>query len=89
MREFLLYIHSQLSRMTLIRKSEGKLSEEDNVQLEAIRGSVSVLENFAEQSKDVKLGQIVEDLQYSINHMRVSFKAEAALKDAETNINAY
>lgn len=47
------------------------------------------LEAYAEQSKDGKLYQIIDDLEYSIYHLRVTFKAEAALEDAKNNINKY
>ena len=89
MKDFLSYIHAELSRMTSIHKSVGNLSKEDEELRQAMTGVVTVLENYAEHSKDGKLFQINHDLEYSIYHMWVSFKAEAALKDAEENIAIY
>lgn len=89
MKEFLLYIHAQLSRIASLHKSSEKLSKEDSDWFESIRQTVMFLEAHAEQSGNGKLYQIVDDFEYSIYHMWVTFKAEAALKDAKTNINKY
>ena len=89
MKDFLVYLHSQLSRMLLLHNSPEQLTKEDSELLTYIRGTVSFLENYTENGKDPKLYQIIEDMQYSINHLRVPFKAEAALKDVEKNISKY
>jgi len=89
MKEFLLYIHAQLSRTATLHKSSEKLSKEDCDLFESIRGTVMFLETYAEQAKDSKLYQIADDLEYSIRHMWVTFKAEGALADAKTRISEY
>ena len=89
MKEFLLYIHAQLTRIAELHKSAETLSKEDNDLLESIRQTVIFLEEYTEQSKNGELYGILDDLEYSINHMRVTFKAKAALEDAKTNINKY
>ena len=89
MKEFLVYLHVQLSRMLLMYKSTEQFTKEDSELFTYIRGTVLFLENYTEHIYDPKLYQIVEDMQYSINHMRVPFKAEEALKDVEKNISEY
>ena len=89
MKEFLLYIHAQLSRIVILHKSSENLSKEDSDLLESIRGTVMLLQTYAEQAKDSKLYQIVDDLEYSVYHRQITFKAEGALEDAKININKY
>ena len=88
MKDFLLYLHSELSRL-LIKKSSSTLEKADEDLLQRISETVSFLESFAEISKDGRLYGIVEDLEYSIRHLWIPFKAEAALKDVEKNIIAH
>jgi hypothetical protein len=89
MKDFLSYLHAELSRLMLIYTSATGLSKEDKDLLYAITETASILESYAETSKNGRLYGIVEDLQYSINHMWVPFKAETALKDVQKNIAAY
>ncbi len=86
MNDFLLHLHNEISRLLLI--GEDLLPEEKQL-LDSIIETIWLLERFAEVSKNKKLYQITEDLDYAIRHFRVPFKAEAALKDAATNIAAY
>lgn len=89
MKDFLFYIHSQLSRIIELYKSAETLSEEDNDLLESLRQTVMFLETYAEQSKNGKLYQIADDFEYSIYERRVTFKAESALEEAKTRISEY
>jgi hypothetical protein len=89
MKDFLVYLHTQLSKILLLHKSTEPLTKEDSELFTYIRGTVSFLENYTETITDPKLFQIIEDMQYSIGHMRVPFKAEAALNDVEKNISEY
>lgn len=89
MKELLLYIHAQLLRIAELHKSAEPLSSEDSDLLEFIRSTVVFLEMYAEHSGNGRLYQIADDLEYSIYHMRVTFKAEAALKEAKTRIAEY
>jgi len=89
MKEFLVYIHAQLSRIAELHKSSEKLSQKDNDLFEIIRQTVTFLVTYAEQSKNGKLYQIADDFEYSIYHMRVTFKAEGALEEAKARISEY
>ncbi|HJR80066.1 MAG TPA: hypothetical protein VJ821_08335 [Anaerolineales bacterium] len=89
MKEFLWYIHTQLSRIALLHKSSETLSKEDNDLFESIRQTVTFLVMYAEESKNGKLYQIADDFEYSVYHMRVTFKAESALEEAKIRISKY
>lgn len=89
MKEFLLYIHAQLSRIATLHESSEKLTKEDTDLLESITQTVTLLVAFAEQSKNGRLYQIADDFEYSIYHMRVTFKAKSALEEAKTRISEY
>lgn len=89
MKQFLTYIHAELSRIASLYKLSEKLEKEDNEILHSSRGTLLILESFAAKTENQKLYGIVDDLEYSINHVWVTFKAEAALKDAQLNISQY
>lgn len=89
MKEFLVYLHTELGRMASLHESSEKISKEDTELLDALRGAAITLGSFAESIKDGKLYQIADDFEYSIYHMRVTFKARAALDEAQTRINDY
>lgn len=89
MKEFLFYIHTQLTRLLLFYKSSENLSKEDNELLQSIIGTITLLQTYAEQTKDRDLYKITDDLEYSVYHLRVTFKAESALDDSKASINVY
>lgn len=89
MKEFLAYIHAELGRITSSYKITQKLEKEDYEMLDWLGGTLLILEDFASKTENQKLYGIIDDLEYSINHIRVTFKAEAALKDAQLNISKY
>lgn len=89
MKEFLSYILDQLNKLTQLHKTSEKLSDEDTELLNYLRGTVLFLETYAAHINDRRLYQIVDDMEYAISHMWVTFKAEAALKDVEKNISEY
>ena len=89
MKDFLYYLHTELSRLLALHKSEEKLSKEDEELLASIRQTVYLIESYAGKQSDGRLIQIADDLIYTIGHMQVWFKAEEALKDAEKNIGDY
>ena len=89
MKEFLAYIHGELSRMTSLHKVSEKLTQEDQDLLKSIRGTVELLESYAERTQNTKLYGITDDFEYSINHMWVFFKAESALQELKTRISEY
>ncbi len=89
MKEFLVYIHAELSRITSIYGISQTLEKEDTEILGELRGTLYILENFATKTDNRKLYGIVDDLEYSIAHVMVTFKAEAALKDALSNISQF
>ncbi len=89
MKEFLVYIHAELDRITSLYKVSGKLEKEDEEILNWLGGTLSILEKYAAKTANCKLYGIVDDLDYSIAHIWVTWKAEAALKDAQLHINQY
>jgi hypothetical protein len=74
MKEFLLYIHTQLSRILLLHEASEKLSNEDSDLFESVRRTIMVLQTYAEQTRDGKLSQITDDLEYSICHSGLCLK---------------
>ena len=89
MKEFLIYIHAELSQITSSYKLTQKFEKEDYEMLDWLGGTLLILEGFATKTNNRKLHKIVDNLEYSIGHIRVTFKAEAALNDVQLDISQY
>lgn len=89
LKDLLLFIYENLFNL-VNKKPEDDYTSLKSEETHDLRGTVNILLNLAYREKNIELGKIAEDFEYTLNHLELAkFKAKEALADAKREIEKF